>query len=104
MGSTATPYADPIAADLEDARPQLTPRVLARRARQRPQIQLMIAASYLLDGLILLVYAHAGTVPVIIGPAFAVCGLLSVAFYLVLSETGVTERFRDHYFVVPQLF
>ena len=37
-------------------------------------------------------------------PAFAACGFLSVAFYLLLSETGVTERFKDHYFVVPQLF
>ena len=37
------------------------------------------------------------------GPAFAVAGLASVLFYLVLSETGLIESFRDHYFVVPQL-
>jgi len=103
MGSTASPFANPIAAELEGARPQLTAAALARRARQRRQIQLMIAASYMLDGLILSIYAHAGAVPVSIGPAFAACGLTSVAFYLVLSETGFTERFKDHYFVVPQL-
>ncbi len=85
-------------------RPQRTARELARRAKQRRQIQFMIAASYMLDALILLIYAHAGTVPVFVGPAFAVAGLASVLFYLVLSETGVTERFKDHYFVVPQLF
>jgi predicted signal transduction protein with EAL and GGDEF domain len=104
MDSTATPSVTPIAAELERARPRRTARELARRAKQRRQIQVMIAASYMLDAMILLLYAHAGTVPVFIGPAFAVCGLLSVLFYLVLSETGFTERFKDHYFVVPQLF
>ena len=63
----------------------------------------MIAASYLIDALLLLLYAQAGTIPATIGLAFAVCGLVSVAGYLVLSETGFTERFRDHYCVVPQL-
>jgi diguanylate cyclase len=63
----------------------------------------MIAASYLVDGLVLLVYAKAGVVPATIAAAYVATGLLSVAFYLVLSETGFTERFKDHYFVVPQL-
>jgi diguanylate cyclase (GGDEF)-like protein len=104
MGSTATPSVTPIAAELEGMRPRRTANELARRAKQRRQIQVMIAASYMLDALVLLLYAHAGTVPVFVGPAFAVAGLSSVAFYLALSETGFTERFKDHYFVVPQLF
>ncbi len=104
MDTTATPSVTPIAAELEGARPRRTAKDLARRARQRRQIQFMIAASYMLDALVLLLYAHAGTVPVFVGPAFAVAGLTSVAFYLVLSETGFIERFKDHYFVVPQLF
>src|SRR6202035_3735405 len=104
MGSSATPSVNPIAAELEAARPQRTPKELMRRVRQRRQIQIMIAASYMGDGLVLLIYAHAGTVPVAIGPAFAASGLGSVLFYLVLSETGLIERFKDHYFIVPQLF
>jgi diguanylate cyclase (GGDEF)-like protein len=104
MDSTATPSVTPIAAELAHARPHRTAKELARRAKQRRQIQFMVAASYMLDALILLLYAHAGTVPVFVGPAFAACGLVSVAFYLLLSETGFTERFTDHYFVVPQLF
>ena len=63
----------------------------------------MIAVSYVIDALVLLIYAHAGTVPATIGPAYGAVGLTSVACYLALSETGFTERFRDHYFVVPQL-
>ena len=104
MDTTATPSVTPIAVELEGARPRRTAKDLARRARQRRQIQFMVAASYMLDALILLLYAHAGTVPVFVGPAFAVAGLTSVAFYLFLSETGFTERFKDHYFVLPQLF
>ena len=103
MGTTATPSVTPIAAELGGARPQRNAKELARRVKQRRQIQIMIAASYMLDGLVLLLYAHAGTIPLAIGPAFAVAGLASVLFYLVLSETGFIERFRDHYFVVPQL-
>src|ERR1700756_772562 len=104
MGSTATPFLNPIAAELEDVGPKLTAKALSRRARQRRQIQGMIAASYLVDGLILLVFAKASSVPMTVAPAYVATGLLSVAFYLVLSETGFTERFKDHYFVVPQLF
>ena len=80
----------------------LTVDALSRRARQRRQIQGMIGASYVVDAIILLVYAHAGTTSPTIGPAFAICGLLSVTAYVALSEAGITERFKDHYLVVPQ--
>jgi diguanylate cyclase len=103
MGSSATPSVNPIAAELEATRPQRTHQELTRRVRQRRQIQIMIAASYLVDGVVLLIYAQAGTIPVAVGPAFVAAGLASVLFYLVLSETGLIERFKDHYFVTPQL-
>ena len=73
-----------------------------RRARQRREIQGMIGISYVIDAIVLLIYAHAGTIPATIGPAFAVCGLISVAGYILLSEIGITERFRDHYCVTQQ--
>jgi diguanylate cyclase (GGDEF)-like protein len=102
---TAAPFLNPIAAEFEGPGPKPTAAaILLRRVKQRRQIQAMIAASYLVDGLILLLYANAGAIPFAIGPAFSACGLLSVAFYLLLSETGFTERFKDHYFVTPQLF
>ncbi len=103
MGTAASPFLNPIAAELEGAGQRPTAKALSRRAKQRRGIQAMIAASYVVDGLILLLYARAGSIPQMIGPAFAATGLLSVAWYLVLSETGFTERFKDHYFVVPQL-
>ena len=103
MGTAAFPFLNPIAAELDGVGPKPTAEALSRRAKQRRQIQGMIAVSYVIDALVLLLYARAGTVPATIGPAFAAIGLISVACYLVLSETGFTERFRDHYFVVPQL-
>src|SRR5512138_349253 len=102
MGTAASPFLVPIAAEAEGARQQPTAEVRARRARQRRQIQAMIAASYLLDTGILAMYAHAGVVGSMIPAAYAAAGLLSVANYLVLSETGLNDRFRDHYLVAPQ--
>ena len=104
MGSIATPFLNPIAAEPDGVGLKLTAKVRSRRARQRRQIQGMIATSYLLDGVILLLYAEAGAVPLSIGAAYVATGLVSVVLYLALSETGFTERFKDHYFVVPQLF
>src|ERR1700692_720381 len=103
MGTAAFPFLNPIAAELDGVRPRPRAEALSRRPKQRRKIQGMIAASYVIDALVLLIYAHAGTIPATIGPAYAAIGLLSVACYLALSETGFTERFRDHYFVVPQL-
>jgi diguanylate cyclase (GGDEF)-like protein len=103
MGTAASPFLNPIAAEQESVSPKRTAQALSLRARRRRQIQGMIAASYLVDALVLLIYAQAGTIPSMVSSAFALGGLLSVACYLVLSETGFTERFKDHYFVAPQL-
>jgi diguanylate cyclase (GGDEF)-like protein len=103
MGTAASPFLNPIAAELEGVGPKPSAKALSRRARQRRQIQGMIAASYLTDALVLQIFACAGTIPATVGPAYAASGLVSVAWYLLLSETGFTERFQDHYFVAPQL-
>jgi diguanylate cyclase (GGDEF)-like protein len=104
MGTAASPFLNPIADELEGVGPtKPTAEALLRRARQRRQIQGMIGISYVVDALVLLAYARAGTIPATIGPTFAVCGLISVAGYILLSESGFTERFKDHYFVTPQV-
>src|ERR1700692_1165296 len=102
MGTAASPFLNPIAAELEGMDPKPSAKALSRRAQQRRQIQGMIGVSYVIDAFVLLIYAHADTIPAIIGPAYAACGLFSVACYIVLSETGFTDRFKDHYFVAPQ--
>ncbi|WP_458756710.1 GGDEF domain-containing protein [Afipia sp. TerB] len=81
---------------------QLTPELLARRAKQRRQMLGMVGLSYVIDGLILLLYAYAGTTPLATAPAYVICGLVSVGSFWVLSETRLNDRFKDHYFVVQQ--
>ncbi len=102
MGIAASSFLNPIAAEPDGADFRPTAKSLARRAQQRRQIQGMIGVSYLVDAAILLFYAYAGTIPVMIAPAYAACGMLLVTAIIILSELGFNERFRDHYLVVPQ--
>jgi diguanylate cyclase len=102
MGTAALPFLHPIADRLEGSGTKPTAETLSRRARQRRQIQGMVGVSYVIDACVLLIYAYAGTVPLIIGPAFAGCGLLAVAGNIMLSESGFADRFKDHYLVTPQ--
>jgi diguanylate cyclase (GGDEF)-like protein len=102
MGTAASSFLNPIAAELEGVGPKPTAKALARRTRQRRQILVMIGASYLIDAALLMIYAYAGTIPATIGPAFAVCGLIFVVGSVALSELRFNERFRDHYLVAPQ--
>jgi diguanylate cyclase len=103
MDTAASPFLNQMAAEPESVGPKRTAKALSRRAKQRRQVQGMIAASYLVDALVLLIYAQAGAIPPTVSSAFALCGLFCVACFMVLSETGFTERFKDHYFVAPQL-
>ncbi len=62
----------------------------------------MTGVSYMIDAAILLIYAYAGATSFAIPPAYAACGLLSVALYIAISEAKLNDRFRDHYFIVQQ--
>ena len=62
----------------------------------------MIAGCYLIDGVILLIYAQAGTVPAYIAPTYATIGLATVALFASLSEAGFNDRFRDHHLALQQ--
>ncbi|WP_407165486.1 GGDEF domain-containing protein [Bradyrhizobium sp. ORS 111] len=102
MAGAASSFLGPIAGVLDGDRPKLTAERLALRARQRRQIQAMIAGCYLLDAVVLLIYAHAGTTSIGVAAGYALTGMALVAIYVLLSERGFHERFRDHYLVTPQ--
>src|SRR5260370_15184496 len=70
MGTAASPFLNTIAAELEGVGPKRTAKALSRRAKQRRQIQGMIAASYVVDALVLLIYARAGNAPATARSAF----------------------------------
>jgi len=100
MGTAASSFVNP--AELEGVGAQPTAQARARRARQRRGILAMIGGSYLIDAGILLLYAQAGTIPMAIGPAYAASGLVLVSLFLITSELGINDRFKDHYLVAPQ--
>jgi diguanylate cyclase (GGDEF)-like protein len=102
MSTAASPFLNPIAAELEGVGSKPTAKTLSRRAKQRRDIQGMIGASYVIDAFILLIYAEAGSIPATIGPAYAGCGLFFVGCCIAASETGFNDRFKDHYLVTPQ--
>ena len=101
MSTAAPSFLNPIAAEGHAAGSRLSPEALARRAKQRRQIQGMIGVSYVIDACILLIYAYAGTTKVWVGPAYALCGLTLMAVTVLMSEAGFNERFKDHYLVAP---
>jgi diguanylate cyclase len=102
MGTAASSFLNPVAGGLDGRGSRLAATKLSRRAKRRRHIQAMIGACYLVDALVLLVYASAGTIPVALSMAYALCGLSLCALYVLLSEFGFHERFRDHYLVAPQ--
>jgi diguanylate cyclase (GGDEF)-like protein len=102
MGTTASSFINPIAAETDGPGSRLSAETLARRAKQRRQIQVMIGVSYVIDAGILWLYAYAGTVPLGIGPVYAICGLTACALAIAMSESGFNDRFKDHYLVAPQ--
>src|SRR5262245_24701476 len=99
---TAASFLNPIASEFDGAGSQPSAKARARRAAQRRQIQGMIGVSYVIDAGILLLYAYAGTIPLLVAPAYAVAGLALMALAILISELGINERFRDHYLVAPQ--
>ncbi|MCQ4504026.1 hypothetical protein NON27_27960, partial [Vibrio parahaemolyticus] len=48
----------------------LSPEILARRARQRRQMLDMVGVSYMIDAAILLIYAYAGATSFMVAPAY----------------------------------
>jgi len=102
MSTAASPFLNPVAAELRDVGNRPSAAVFARRAKHRRQFLAMISTSYLLDICVLLIYAQAGTIPATIVPYYFAAGLAYVGLFALLSESGFNDRFRDHYLVLPQ--
>jgi diguanylate cyclase (GGDEF)-like protein len=103
MGSVASPFPNPIASGLKGAAARPTATASARRVGQRRQMLAVQAASSMLSSLVLLVYSYAGTIPIVIPSAYLLCSLTVNCFFMVLSETGVNDRFKDHFLTLFQV-
>jgi diguanylate cyclase (GGDEF)-like protein len=76
---------------------------LTRRVGQRRQMLCVQAVSCSLISLVLLVYCYAGTVSVVVPSAYFLSGIGLIAFFVLLSETHVNDRFEDHYLTLSQV-
>jgi diguanylate cyclase (GGDEF)-like protein len=77
--------------------------ILKRRVRQRRQMLAVQVASGSLNTLVVLVYAYAGTISIVIPAVYFLSGLALIGFFLVLSETHFNDRFEDHYLTIFQI-
>src|SRR5437588_897374 len=91
------------AADLALTTEAAAPEALARRARQRRQMYIGQVASYSLGASVLLLYAYAGAVSMVVPSLFWLGGLMIIGTFTVLSESGFGDRFEDHYLTVFQI-
>ena len=108
MSTAASSFAKPIAGELylagrQQASDAPMSAVVARRVVQRRQMHAVQAVSYLLGASTLLVYSYAGTISILIPSVYFLCGLTTIGFFSVLSETNVSDRFEDHYLTVFQV-
>ena len=100
MNSAASSFPSPIA---EGVRAKPAAGVLLRRLQQRRHTLAVQVVSYALGATVLLIYAHAGTIPLIIPSAFFLCGASLIGIFAVLSETHVSDRFEDHFLTLYQV-
>jgi diguanylate cyclase len=77
--------------------------VVKRRVGYRRHTFAVQVVSYGLGAAALLIYAHAGTISVLIPAAFFLSGVTLIGAFAVLSETHVNDRFEDHYLTVFQV-
>jgi diguanylate cyclase (GGDEF)-like protein len=77
--------------------------ILKRRVRQRRQMLAVQVASGSLNTLVVLVYAYAGTISIVIPAVYFLSGLVLIGFFLVLSEAHFNDRFEDHYLTILQI-
>ena len=99
--TTATSLHVPANGDFEFVEGELLPETLLRRLKRRRQTMALAAASHVVNVGLLAVYALAGTISGTVVAAFAACAAGSVGFFVALSESGVTDRFKDHHFAAP---
>ena len=101
MGNAASVFLNPIAAELEGIGTRSAK--LLRQLKQRRYTLAIQVVSYALGAVLLLVYAHAGTISLIVPAAFFLSGTTLTGMFAVLSETHVSDRFDDHFLTVYQV-
>mgnify|MGYP001120862037 CR=1 FL=1 len=103
MGTAAPSFLNPTAAELTAPPARLSAQTLARRRDHRRRLLVAQVASYGLGIPLLLIYAHAGTIPMILPATYFLCGVSLIGVFAVLSEAHFNDRFEDHHLAVFQV-
>ncbi len=73
-----------------------------RQVRIRRQVVGYICISYVIDAILLSVFAQTGAISWIIAPAYVACGVGSAVGFGLLYESRFAERFADKFLTIPQ--
>lgn len=101
MTATAGSFYDPANGDFEAVDGESLPLMLARRLRRRRQTLILAGASHVINIALLLVFAAAGTISVALVAIFALCASIKVATFVAISESGLSDRWKDHFLAGP---
>ena len=82
----------------------LDARELRRRRLYRAKFPIAYALSYLVDGVFLTLFALAGTVSAWVPGVFVATGICIAAVFFHLIKSGYSDRFRDRYLTLAQVF
>jgi diguanylate cyclase (GGDEF)-like protein len=92
---------DPFNGDFEAVAGELRPERSARRLRRRRQILAVAGASHLINVGLLALFALGGTISFAIVGLFAAVAFVCVGLFAVLSESGISDAWQDHFFAAP---
>ena len=92
---------DPANGDFEAVDGESMPAMQARRLRRRRQALFVAAASHVVNIALLALFAAAGTISTTLVITFAACATCKVAVFVAISESGISDRWKDHFFAAP---
>lgn len=101
MTAIAGSLYDPANGDFEAVDGEPLPLMRARRLRRRRQTLFVAAASHVINVALLAVFAAAGTTSPTLVIAFAIGATIKVAVFMAISESGLSDRWKDHFLAGP---
>ncbi len=91
----------PTHGDFDAITGELPAEAATRRRMHRRHTLVFAAYFHAVNVLLLMIYAAAGTISVVVTASFAACAVASVGTFWALSESGVSDHWKDHSFALP---
>ena len=87
--------------DFDTVDGELLPEMLERRRRHRRHTLVVAASFHLVNILLLTLFAAAGTISAPTALGFAGCIAITLGIFWGLSESGISDSWKDHSFALP---